>query len=266
MAHSNIGGGADPYRLRTARSSDAPAVFALKTQAFGNRYLLYTIYQAPQSVHYLAHLIAEAEGNGSHDFVVAEDGENVRGYYHATHHGLRYFLNYIAIANESRHHGLGGALLQHFEASGLAKGCHELALDVFESNPPVLDWYGRHGYSRVSSTFHVRLDMNALTGVGAPLHWNETTWSEALKVERTWGFSKIDCDCGSGFLTLGLIGGQTCKLLACQGVSLHEAVLVVALHLRDQRQMIIVSGLTELPSGLPMLSVERAIRLAKVIG
>ena len=259
-------GDAHPYRLRNARSSDAPAIYALKRQAFGKRYLLYTIYQAPQSVHYLVQLIAEAGQGGSHDFIVLEHAEAVNGYYHAAHHGSQYFLNYIAIASERQNLGLGGMLLQHFETNGVAKDCQEFALDVFESNSSAIAWYDRHGYSPVASTFQVRLDMTALTGAGSPLLWDELAWSEALRHEYSRGFSKIDCTCGSGSVTLGLIAGHTCKLLAYHDVSFDEAILAAALRLKDQRRVIIVSGLPDLPPGLPILSTERAIRLSRTIG
>ncbi len=249
--------------LRTAHAGDAPVIYALKRQAFGASYLLYTIYQAPQSVSYLAKIIAEGEQGGGHDFIVSEHDGEVTGYYHAVRHDAQYFLNYIATADESRSRGLGNILLQHFEANGIAKNCHELALDVFESNPTALNWYGRHDYKPIASSFHVRLDMNALAGGGAPLLWDEQAWSQALADERTWGFSKIQCHCASGQLTVGLIAGHSCKLIAYQGVSLHEALSAIALNLKNWRQVVIMSSLPDLPADLPILSAEKAIRLSK---
>ena len=257
--------GTGPYRLRVARPEDAPIIYTLKTQAFGDSYLLYTIYQAPQSVRYLARLITEAHKlSGQGLFVIEQDGQ-IRGYYHAMCRAAQYFLNYIAIAQETEHLGLGSTLLRHFEETGKDIGCQMLALDVFDSNPSVRDWYYRHGYRLTKANFHVRLAMNALIGDDAPLLCQQATLVHALAEEEAWGFSKLECQCGSGHLTVGLIAGYACKLLDYTGLSVEDAASAIASRFKGERKTLIISALPHLPSGWPALSTEKALRLVKAI-
>ena len=255
--------GTGSYHLRIACPEDAPTIYALKTQAFGNSYLLYTIYQAPQSVHHLARLVTEApKPSGQGLFVIEQDGE-VRGYYHAMHRATQYFLNYIAVAQETRRLGFGRILLRHFEETGRAIGCEILALDVFDSNPSVRDWYYHHGYRLTVANFHVRLAMDALMGDGAPLLCRQDALARALAEEKTLGFSKLECQCGAGRLTVGLIAGHTCKLLDYAELSVEDAASAIANRFKGDRKALIISALPHLPSGWPVLSTEKVLRLLR---
>jgi len=257
--------GTGPYHLRIARLEDAPTLYALKAQAFGDSYLLYTIYQAPQSVRYLARMVTEApKQSGQGLFVIEQDGQ-IRGYYHAICRTAQYFLNYIAVAQEAERLGLGSILLRHFEEAGKDIGCQMLALDVFDSNPSVRDWYYRHGYRLTDASFHIRLAMGALMGDGAPLLCQQDALVRALAEEEAWGFSKLACQCGSGRLTVGLIAGHACKLLDYSGLSVENAASAIASRFRGERKVLIISALPDLPSGWPVLSSEKVLRLGKAI-
>ena len=137
----------------------------------------------------------------------------VGGYYHAVNRATQYFLNYIAVAQETKHLGFGGILLRHFEETGKDNGCEMLALDVFDSNPSVRDWYYHHGYRLTETNFHVRLAMGALIGDGAPLLCQQDALARGLAEEETLGFSKVECQCGSDGWIVGLNAGHTCKRL-----------------------------------------------------
>jgi GNAT superfamily N-acetyltransferase len=263
---SNSGlAGTGPYHPRIARPEDAPTIYALKEQAFGDSYLLYTIYQAPQSVRYLARLIAEAHKLSGQGLVVIEHDGKIRGYYHAMCRTAQYFLNYIAVTQEAEHLGLGSVLLRHFEETGKDIGRQMLALDVFDSNPFVRDWYYRHGYRLTEASFCVRLAMDALPGNGAPLLCQQDALVHALAEEGAWGFSKVECQYGSGHLTVGLIAGHTCKLLDYSGLSVKDAALAIASRFKRKRKALIISALPHLPSGWPILSSEKLLRLVKTV-
>jgi len=254
------------YRIRRARSEDASAIYLLKVEAFGDKYLSYTIYQATQSVSYLEQLIADSPERSYHDLHVLEQDGTIRGYYDAVRLPEEYLLNYIAVTRETRGLGLGGILLRHFEDAGKSIGCKALALDVFASNSSVSAWYYRHGYHLVAASFHVRLAIDALAGNNAPaLLCENSVWGNAYNEEKVQGFSKVACRCGSGYLIVGLIAGNICKLLDFTGLSLRDAAGAIANHFEGEREYLIISALRDLPQDLPILDAERHLHLHKTI-
>lgn len=255
--------------IHRARPEQAPAIYDLLVKGFGGNYLPYTIYQTPRSVGYLAQLIAEAHRQSEQQLFVLKWDGRICGYYHAVLRERQLLLNYIAIASDVKGRGLGGALLRHFEEIGTDTRCHSLTLDVFGTNPFAREWYFRHGYHLAAESYHVRLTVDSLmnSGDGAfPLSLDSTAWTRAREAEDRYGFSKVECECGPGHLTLGLIAGTAWKLLNFDGVTLEAAALAIAKHWRDERPILIVSGVRALPRIGTVLSADKTARLVKQMG
>jgi len=255
-----------PYYIRAAHPNDAMSIYALKLDTLGDRYLPYTIYQAPQSVHYLAELIARSPELSPHSLFVVNRSDEVLGYYHAFHRDTEFFLNYIGVAAAARRQGLGNALLKHYEDTGRAIGCRRLALDVFDSNQWVRDWYQNHGYQFLSASLSALLPLNAWTNESSfSLHCDRAGWARACKEEQVRGFSKIECFCGPGRLDVGLIAGRVCKLLNYEGIGLEDAILAIVGRFRAERKVLIVSSVPHIALDWPVLSIEKVLRLERSI-
>ena len=153
MMHPNI----NETGIRVARVQDAHQIYDFLIEAFGGRYLPYTIFQSPQSITYLQRLIKQGIDQSGHIFHVLERSSVVKGFYNAVVRQRDFFLNYIAVGKSERSVGVGQALLNHFEAQGAFFGCRQYVLDVFESNQTAYRWYLKHGYFLDSMNFQVRL-------------------------------------------------------------------------------------------------------------
>lgn len=178
--------------IRAAEPADAEAILGLKQATFATTTLRYTIYQAPQSVHYLRRLISETATAGANYLYVAVQNNQIIGYYHALRQETQFFLNYIVITGTVRGQGVGTRLLLHCEGMGRAIGCRRLVLDALANNQVVLLWYQRRGYRPEGSFFHVRLAVNKATDerVGARPQWSAAAWDAALQQEKIQGFSR----------------------------------------------------------------------------
>jgi ribosomal protein S18 acetylase RimI-like enzyme len=254
--------------IRPAQPQESMAIYAIKSEAFSNTSLPYSIYQSPRSVHYLEHLITQAPDPVGHNIWVAYDGSRIVGYYHAVKMIGDFFLNYIAVDLHAQRRGVGSALLQHFESLGKEYGAQQLVLDVFERSPQVVSWYENCGYHLQSSSFHVCLSLDSSIGqASAPLGLtcDEKLEQAALDLEQKWGFSKIDYACGTGTLSVGLIADRACKLLKYEQVEIEQAVLAICNRYRNTRQVLIVSSLAELPKHWKILCADQAFRLVKPV-
>lgn len=228
--------------IRRAAVSDAERVHAMLHEAFGSTYLRWTIFRSPKSVVYLRSLIADPEGS-RHEIFHSDDG-----FYDAVRMPDALFLNYIG----SLRKGAGNALLDHFESRARELGL-AMALDVFASNDTARGWYERRGYQRLSSSWQAMVPMASIER-GAPLSCNDEA---ALREEEQRGFSKVDC----GDVEVGLIAGDTARLLAVRGLDPFEAASRVAATF--DRDQLIVPSLPERPEVWPGARVEELIRMRK---
>ena len=87
----------------------------------------------------------------------------------------------------------------------------------------------------------------------------------AVREEQAKGFSKVDGTCGNGQMTIGLIGGHVCKLLACHDIDLEDAVEAVCARFRSDRPVLIVPALPAVPTAWSILDFEKTLRLVKPI-
>ncbi|MBN1640889.1 MAG: GNAT family N-acetyltransferase [Anaerolineae bacterium] len=253
-------------RVREATPADAQELYSLIAHVFRDTYLAYTVYQAPKAVHYLAQLIAEGPERTNQHLTLVEHAGRIIGYTHAIRRDQQFFLNYLAVAGHVRRQGIGSTLLRNYEERALCLGCDELVLDVFSSNVQAHAWYQRRGYQLQSSGFRARLALDLIPRTGCPLQYDEESWTKAQREEEAQGFSRVECVCGSGRLILGLIANRACRLLAYTGITLEEAVLAVAKHMRGERDALILPSLPAAPTEWPLLGCEKVLRLSKPVG
>jgi len=252
------------YRIRPARPSDADSIRRLITSGLGERYLRYTIYQSPRVVHYFEALASRSSSALPHRLHVLVAGADVLGFYHAFRCGKVFFLNNIAVSEAVQGQGLGRQLLEHYECTGRASGCESFALDVFESNRRARTWYERAQYRYSSASFVALFALRELPQVTSlTLQWDATALSRALVEENARGFSRIECRCGPGRLSVGLIAERLCKLLACEAITTDEAVSAIARGFHMERDTIIVPHLSVRPIGKHVLGAEEVSRLGK---
>ena len=244
---------------------DAVKIYRIMVESFGSR-LLYTIYQEPRSALYIAKLITRGPVKSHNYFFVACRSRVVVGYYHAVKQSQIWFLNYIAVTNVARGSGVGQLLLWHFEEIGRALNCDQFMLDVSDSNHRAIGWYHRYQYELLSTSYDIRVPLRGLTESGGPSlrsSWLARTyarWGQLL-----WGFSKLNSALPDGWLTIGLIGSRTCKLLKYTGVTLEEAARSIACTFWPKRNVLIVSQLPGIPDGWDVMSCEEVLRLVKKV-
>ena len=209
--------------LREAVVTDAQAIFSLKRSAFGDTYLLYTIYQTRQSLEFLRSLIAVQE------FVVAERGSRIVGYYNAVPHNGYLFINYIAVAPEAASQGVGTMLVYNCAAKAGQIGCIGIELDVFASNRRAIDWYERIGFEVVNDLYLYRVCLrNIPQSPIVPVAASDELEC-ALAEEQRQGFSKLTCRYMEQELLVGLIAAHTCKLLEnCTTLTDQESTGAIA--------------------------------------
>jgi ribosomal protein S18 acetylase RimI-like enzyme len=255
---------AGSVQLRIAEPSDATEIFALASRVFGEKQFLYTVYQAPQSLKYVGRLITAGDAN--HRFILLKRDLELLGYYEALLRDGTCFLNYIATDPAVSGQGFGKLLLRDFEVMGCNSGCRQLSLDVFQSNTRAVAWYRNSGFREKSVTYLARIALrDAPHKNGMGLRIDKEDIDRALAEEREWGFSKLVCSCGVGCLTLGLIGGDVCKLLNFEGVTLKQALGGISVTFHPDRDIVIVSSHDKLDSSWGPLSTEITLRLTRPI-
>lgn len=233
--------------LRDAIAEDAPSIFDLKRTAF-SRYLPFVPYRAPASVVPLRESIVGAAAR-----VLVEDGRVV-GYAMASGDSERRHLGYIA----SLVPGGGAQLLQDFEGSARL-----LTLDVFESNAVALGWYDRRGYRELASSWSFVLDRARVPRGIAPV-FDGGLLKEALEEEGRRGFTQIGASVGEHRVRLGLIAGDTVRIIDPGTADLRTVFSSVAAWTASDRAHILVSGSPEPPcDDLPVTACERSFRMEK---
>lgn len=250
--------------IQRASQDDIPEIYSLMVEAFGSRFLSYTIYQSPKSVSYLKRLSSSNLENNGQALVVLRREGRIQGYYQAFASAKKYFLNYIAVRSTSSGKGFGSVLLSHFEDKGKMFNCTQYKLDVFEQNRRALEWYNRKGYEKESESIMSRIALGIIDKRGPKLRCESGTWDAAVNQENEKGFSQLECSCGQGSIVLGLINGNVCKLLKYEGISFEESVLSINDYFAgSKRDSLIVSSTSLLASDWPLRQQDRVFRLAK---
>jgi ribosomal protein S18 acetylase RimI-like enzyme len=79
-------------------------------------------------------------------FVATADGA-VIGTIMAGYDGHRGWIYSLAVAPESRGHGIGTALMRYAEAALLERGCPKINLQVTETNAAIVSFYQKLGFA-----------------------------------------------------------------------------------------------------------------------
>jgi ribosomal protein S18 acetylase RimI-like enzyme len=256
---------AEMFPVCQARPADADAIYHLIRDSFGENYLGFTIYQAPESLHYLRDLIADGPEKSGHAIYVLRNENRISGYYDAALLGREHFLNYIAVAGEYRGCGAGGRLLDHFENAGITSGCKKLGLDLFGSNLKAQDWYNKRGYRLEKTSYVAQIQLKRISGGRADLHFGIDEFDCAISQEKRLGFSKLECKSDSARIMVGFINRTICKILHYEGIELESAIEAVANRFSNEREILIVSSTADIPSSWQHLAAEKVLRLSKII-
>lgn len=253
-------------RIRSALVEDAPLILKLIQQGFAPAYLPYTLFQAPESVVYLRELIAMGVAQSGHEVYCLNRGDEIVGFYDSVCRATDLFLNYVAVAPDVQGAGLGQILLDHFEMTAVNLGKARVELDVFASNHRACEWYLARQYAIQSCRWIVQVEM---------AHWEdapevaleiaELVLSRGQIEEERRGFSKIEYADEAHSLTVGLVAGNTCKLLGYSGLSRAQAVASVCRQFRKQRKILIVPLAEEPPTSWPLASVEEIWQMTKTL-
>lgn len=226
--------------LRLATLQDAARILEIANEVFGQKQLLYSIYQAPNSVRHLERLIAAADPE--HWISVVSSGDQLVGYYEAAIRSAEAFLNYIATEPRFEGNGVGGQMLRDLSSRARAARCSRLGLDVFQTNSRAVQWYRRLGFTQEREFTLARINLASIPDhASTPLLVDPDEYGKALENERRWGAGRFECDCQGAKLNVGVIGNHTCKLIAYSGTTLSKAVESIALLFRGSRDFLIVS-------------------------
>jgi GNAT superfamily N-acetyltransferase len=229
----------------------------------GERYLRYTVYQTGESSRYLASL-AIADSAANHSLFVLEDGGQLAGYYLGSAQEEGYFLDYVATAPEKRFAGLGTILLDHFHQQSLSRGYRKAVLKVFASNQRAVRWYLRVGYRQTAQSWLCRLRLNEIpSGDPDALTLGPAELTQALQQERALGFSKVNGWFRGAQITLGFIGGHTCKLLRFEPSLVWPLAQALRSTMSASRGTLIVTLAAPPPADWPVMDAEVSLGMLK---
>lgn len=249
--------------IRRARRSDCRSIYRMKQDAFQS-YLLYSVYQTHASMRYLRELLTQSADDSANHFYLLECNGIPMGYYHAVASAERLHLNYIAVDHDVRGQGIGDELLRHYESLGRVLKLERLTVDVYESNPTALEWYLSKGYARIGEKYQLRLAIPKKAKIGLELlSFSSEDWERARKREAYWGFSRLECKFGSASITVGLIGGNTCRLMSYSNIERESAACLVCQTFAGRREVLIMDADTRPDFDLEIIGVERVLSLEK---
>ena len=249
--------------IRRAHRSDCSSIYRMKQDAFQS-YLLYSVYQTRASMRYLRKLLTQPADDSFNHFYLLECNGIPMGYYHAVATAEKLHLNYIAVDRDVRGQGVGDELLRHYESLGHVLKLERLSVDVYESNPTALGWYLSKGYARIGEKYQLRLAIpkNAKVGLEPP-SFSPEDWERARKEEAYWGFSRLECKFGNASITVGIIGGNTCRLMSYRNIERESAAYLVCQMFAGRRDVLIMDADTRPDLDLETIGVERLLSLQK---
>jgi ribosomal protein S18 acetylase RimI-like enzyme len=252
--------------IEAAAPGDANVILAFMTEAFGATSLKFTVYQSARAVGFVKEQIVAAVAEARPSFFLLRGRKGLEGFYHAVDHRGEFFLNYIATERTTRKRGAGRRLLDHFEATGAARGYASVALEVFRSNAVALAWYRRRGYIACGSRFRVRFELPRFsTATGFELELDPLDLERALAKETDEGFSSIDTALRGMPVRLGFIGGAVCNLMEPRGAQALAAAPDLARRFGASRRWLLASGPQVFAGEPPPESQEEALYMSKLL-
>lgn len=249
--------------IRLAMPGDLEALDQLMRSAFPTQMLEYTIFRSPKSISFLQKLLTTDQV--INQVYVATAQGSIAGYYHARGTGGCFMLNYIAVDKRFRNQGLGRLLLDHFEREARLSGYSMVGLDVYVNNERAYDWYLNRSYRPTHHTRQIVVEVQRIAYGKPVLHWDNVELSDAIREESLQGFSKVKAQSTDAKLVVGIIGGDVCKLLEYEGLSLDEALSEICSQFSGARTELVVGGLDQIPRNLQIKQSSEIVRLAKDI-
>jgi ribosomal-protein-alanine acetyltransferase len=125
-----------PVTIRTALSSDVPAILAIEQQS-------------PSASHWTSSQYNKLIASDSGVVLIAEDKEELRGFICAQTIAGEWQIENIVVVSQFLRRGIASQLLQTLIEKARAESAPAVLLEVRESNCPARRLYDRHGFREV---------------------------------------------------------------------------------------------------------------------
>lgn len=113
--------------------------------------------------------------------------------------GSTLFLNGIAVASRSRGDGLGRALIADGTRLAETTGCHQIELDVDESNAPAMRLYDRCGFDAIAASAWVEREIpSAQAGGVTDTPCRIRNWPAFTSQFDAYGFADLEVEFAAG--------------------------------------------------------------------
>jgi len=232
--------------IKKAEIGEENDIYNILIGAFGNRYIRFTIFQSEKSVNHLRQMIIN-QGK-ENNFIFTAKRMEILGFYYAVQRKDELFLNYIAVHSKFRRQGIGQMLLDHYEKLAKFLNLNKCALNVFESNKKVLEWYISNGYEIQKRTYLARINLEKIKikKLFNGILIDKNAYLEAEKLEKEQGFSKFDLYYKKNHIQLGIIGGDTFKILKDGGFSFEEVAYIILNSWLPKRRWLLITSEKEI--------------------
>ena len=175
------------WTIRPADTADAADIVTIIRDAFPAQLLELFIYGCSGIAKFIAEQISVQEHGGDTHYSVATAGSEVVACAEVRRLPQRLFLNYIAVRPPFRTMGLGSHLLHNALSNHGLSDRGEIALDVFDFNADVHQWYERLGFRRHETTVWLQATLDE----NQPAPVRLAGYAQAQACHREYGFSKF---------------------------------------------------------------------------
>ncbi|MBN1394328.1 MAG: GNAT family N-acetyltransferase [Pirellulales bacterium] len=242
--------------IRSAKPTDAVSIVSIIREAFPARLLDATVYGCPGIGKYIVEQIIAQDGGGDAHYTVAEKDGEIGACAEIRRLPDRLFLNYIAVLASYRSLGLGKRLLRRALAANDRNAEKAIALDVFDYNANVLNWYERLGFERQSVTVWREGPLNGGTASSAII----SGYAQAEACQREFGFSKFRIQAGKRAYEIGRLGDHWYRLTNVEALRVPGLVARLK-NLEPHRRILVLSDAAANNMSLNLREIAKTYRL-----
>lgn len=240
-------------RFRDGEPEDTDELFALIRAAFGEGLLQYSIYQAKESIVFLRSQLA------SETFRIAECCGSLVGYYHVVRVGDTLFTKYLAAIHKRGCGIVAPALIRDLIEMGVILDCKAIELDVLAGSASLISLYRRYGARPMSTSYAYKVNLSQVSMLPG-LSISDEEMSAGLEQEKQRGFSMVKAYWGSSQMVIGLLGGNTCKILDDGGLSVMEIASLISSYFPTRTEFLVTSP--KFPDEhIPLARIDEFIRM-----
>lgn len=220
------------FRIRFGEAADSARIASLFSGSFSPDFAQLTIYGCKGAPEYIRMQVAPGLPNAESAYFVAQGPDGIIGACELRRSPNVLILNYIAIDPSHRGQRVATALLSEaLRMTGVSSGGMEL--DVLCDNAPALRWYGKLGFTTVSSAEFTELAAPGTADEG-PAY--VAGLPQADLCQERFGFSSFNLIGQQGTFSAGRIGDAWFRLTSPEAV--RSAAIFAALDAIDPRRRI----------------------------